>query len=170
MEQTAQRRLPSPFLIRYLFGSAAFAYVSVQPETAPGLLDLLGVQLLIVGALTAFATLQWIDRRWPLRARLPYALMAIEVPAIALGIPNDAHAALPLQLYVLVALLEHGLRHGLAVYRVALVAGFLTLAAAFTLRDVFVSGGISADATSLCFFIVAIALYVWPMIAESEHT
>jgi two-component system sensor histidine kinase/response regulator len=168
MEQTAQRRLPSPFLIRYLFGSAAFAYVTVQQELAPGLLTLFGAQILVVSALSAFALLQWIDRRWPLRARLPFALMAIEIPAIALGIPTDSHDALPLQLYVLVALLEHGLRYGLAVYRVALVAGFLTLAVAFTLRDLFVPGGITGDATSLCVFIIAIALYVWPMIAESE--
>ncbi len=170
MEQTSQRRLPSPFLIRYVFGCAAFAYVTVQPELATGLLSLPGVQILVVCALAAFAALQWIDKRSPLRARLPFALMAIEVPAIALGIPNDSHGALPLQLYVLVALLEHGLRYGLAVYRIALIAGLLTLTTALTLRALFVPEGVAGDAISLCFFIVTISLYIWPMIAESEAT
>src|SRR5581483_7393123 len=118
----------------------------------------------------AFALVQWYDRRHPLRARLPYAMMAIEVPAISLGIASDPHSAMPLQLYVLVTMLEHGLRYGLATFRIALVASLSTIAAAFTLRDIFVSGVISPDAASLAFFIVTIALYVWPMMAESEAT
>ena len=170
MQQSQQRRLPSPFLIRYLFGGAAFVYVTVLGDVAPGLLSLLGFQLLCVFGCAAFALVQWYDRRHPLRARLPYAMMAIEVPAIALGIPCDPHAAMPLQLYVLVTMLEHGLRYGLVTFRIALIASLSTIALAFTLRDVFVSGAISPDAASLAFFIVTIALYVWPMMAESEAT
>jgi signal transduction histidine kinase/DNA-binding response OmpR family regulator len=170
MQEIEQRRLPSPFLIRYLFGGAAFVYMTVLGDVAPGLLSLFGFQMLCVAGCGGFAAVQWYDRRRPLRARLPYAMMAIEVPAIALGIPCDPHVALPLQLYVLVTMLEHGLRYGLATFRIALIASLSTIAIAFTLRDLFVPGAISADAASLAFFIIAIALYVWPMIAESETT
>ncbi len=163
-----RRSLPSAFLMRYFFGVAIFIYVSVPEQMAPGLLTTIQAQAMAVVYVTAIAILHALHRRWPLGAKLPRLLLALEMPLLAVGVPSDDYPVMPLQLVVLAAVLDHGLRHGVRVYVEALAAGLMALAVAFILRATMVPDGIGGGASWILFFILSIALSIWLLVVDRE--
>jgi two-component system sensor histidine kinase/response regulator len=163
-----RRSLPSAFLIRYLFGAVIFVYISMPAQLAPGLLTILAAQLMTAAYVAGVAALHLYHRHRPLGDRLPRFLIALEMPLLAVGIPSDSYAVMPLQIVVLAAILDHGLRHGVRVYVQALAAGLVALAVAFALRAWLVPQGIGGGASWILFFIVSTALSIWLLVADRE--
>jgi signal transduction histidine kinase/DNA-binding response OmpR family regulator len=164
-----RRPLPSAFVVRYLFGIVIFVYINLPARMAPALLSLHEAQGACLAYLAMLASLHVVHHRWPLGWRLPRVMLMLEMPLLAVGIPSDSLPEMPLQLVVLAAMLDHGLRFGVRIYREAVIAGVAALCVAFVLRWAFVPGGIAAGAAWILFFIVTIALSIWMQVAAREN-
>ncbi|HZP13932.1 MAG TPA: response regulator [Nevskiaceae bacterium] len=165
---SSRRPLPSAFVVRYVFGGVIFAYISIPARMAPGLLSIGEARFACLAYLAMLGALHLLHRRRSLGRKLPRALLALEMPLLAIGIPSDFLPVMPLQMVVLAAMLDHGLRYGVRVYREAVLGGLAALGIAFTLRATLVPGGIDIAAAWILFFIVTIALSIWMQVADRE--
>jgi two-component system sensor histidine kinase/response regulator len=164
-EAATQRRLPSAFAVRYFVALALLGYASLPGQNSHGFLSQGLIQLCLVAYLALIALVHAWNRVRPIGEHLPQLLMALEMPGMAIGLPGDSFPGMPSQLVILIAMVDHGTRHGVRVYQQALAAGMGALAVAYGLRAWLVPNGIGFGEASVTLFMIALALYLWLLLA-----
>lgn len=163
----AARWIASEFSVRYFFAGATLLYFIGMGHVAPGLLDLPAVIAAILLYVAVIMTLHVYSRFVP-GARVDRLFYLVEAPVLGVLIAQDPVPAMPLQLLLVVDLLDHGLRFGLR--RLVLAAAGLALAAVFALamRALTSPSGIDPSALWVLFIILACTVYLLSLVGTRD--
>ena len=146
------------FLVRVAFAGLIFLYAQSR-GIAPGLLSSGQVVALIEAYVAAIALLMLVAGGKKLDLGLQRCLIAADMTALALGMPQDPNPGLPMLFVFYAVFIDYGLR-SLRQYVEGLCAGLVALAVMVSLRARYIETGFStADGWTVLVF-VAVAGYL----------
>lgn len=163
------RLIGSKFAVRYFFASAALLYFVGVGRVADGLLDLAGVCLVIAGYLVAVAVLHLHSHLRPESRWADDSFVILEAPALGILIAHDPSPDMPLQLLLLIDMLDHGLRFGLRQYLLDGIGFAAAIAFALVMRALYMDDGVTAGGLWVLFLAVSGSLYALRLIADRER-